>query len=40
MAKQSKGYAKKLVGKSFGCEIDFEIEGNSSIKNINVYYET
>ena len=28
---------KNWIGKSFGCEIDFEIEGNSEIKNIKCY---
>ncbi len=28
---------KNWIGKSFGCEIDFEIEGNSDVKNIKCY---
>ena len=28
---------KNWIGKSFGCEIDFKIEGNSSIKNIKCF---
>jgi leucyl-tRNA synthetase len=28
---------KNWIGKSFGCEIDFEIEGNPEIKNIKCY---
>ena len=28
---------KNWIGKSFGCEINFEIEGNSSIKNIKCF---
>ena len=28
---------KNWIGKSFGCEIDFEIEGNSTIKNIKCF---
>ncbi len=28
---------KNWIGKSFGCEISFEIEGNSSIKNIKCF---
>ena len=28
---------KNWIGKSFGCEIDFKIEGNSSVKNIKCY---
>ena len=28
---------KNWIGKSFGCEIDFKIEGNSSVKNIKCF---
>ena len=28
---------KNWIGKSFGCEIDFDIEGNSSVKNIKCF---
>ena len=28
---------KNWIGKSFGCEIDFEIEGDSSVKNIKCF---
>jgi len=28
---------KNWIGKSFGCEIDFKIEGNSTIKNISCF---
>ena len=28
---------KNWIGKSFGCEIDFKIEGDSSVKNIKCF---
>ena len=28
MARESKDHAEELIGKSYGCEIDFEIEGS------------
>ena len=28
---------KNWIGKSFGCEIDFKIEGNLPIKNIKCF---
>ena len=32
MAKQSKNNAKEVDGKSFGCEIEFKIEGDLPLK--------
>ena len=37
MAIKSKNYAKKWIGKSFGCELDFEITGNKDIKKIKCF---
>ena len=32
MARKSKNYAKKLIGKSFGCEINFDIIEKKKLK--------
>ena len=37
MAKQSKGNAKKLIGKSFGCEINFKIKTDLPVDKIKCF---
>ena len=37
MAKQSKNYAKKRIGKSFGCEIEFKVKGDLPVDNIKCF---
>ena len=37
MAQQSKDHAKKLIGKSFGCELNFEIQGDLPVKYIKCF---
>ena len=34
---KSKSYAKKLIGKSFGCELVFKIEGDLPVKNVKCF---
>ena len=34
---KSENYAKNWIGKSFGCEIDFKIEGSKDVKSIRCF---
>ena len=38
--KKVKTMQKNWIGKSFGCEIDFKIQGNKSIDNIKCFTTT
>ena len=37
MAQQSKSDATKLIGKSFGCEINFKIENSQNVSEIKCF---
>ena len=37
MAKKSKNHATNWIGKSFGCEIDFKIEGDVPVDSIKCF---